>query len=109
MANNIDSGIPAKAVEVIEFPQTTDDNRELYIDILARLCWKITEFDKFYEQGVAKLASKQLEASLAVDWETQTDVQKRITEGYIRLASGITSKLLLTFRKHFRHGQITGD
>lgn len=105
----IDATIPAKAVEVIEFKDTTDKNRELYIDILARLCWKVPEFDKFYEQGVPKMVSAKLAECLTVEWDKQTDAQKQTTELYIRLAAGIASRLLFNFRKHFRHEQITRD
>ena len=101
VANAIECGIPAKAVEVIQFESTTAANKELYIDILERLCLKIPEFNKFYDQGVATLVSKQLAASLAVDWDTQTDEQKKTTEAYIRLASGIASKTPLIIRKHW--------
>lgn len=100
VANNIDCGIPARAIEVIEFASTTEENKELYIDILNRLCWRINEFDKFYDQGVSKHVSKQLAACLAVDWEAQTDAQRKISEGYIKLACGIASKHRLIIREH---------
>lgn len=103
--NMIEKTIPAKAVEVIEFKDdqgtgTSEKNVELYLDILARLCWKVPEFDKFYDQGVPKMVSKKLSECLTIEWDNQTDAQKKMTELYIRLAAGIASKLLLTFRKH---------
>ena len=40
----IAADIPSKAIEVIEFKETTDANKELYIEILTKLCMKGKEF-----------------------------------------------------------------
>jgi hypothetical protein len=98
--NMINNDIPKRCVEIIEFKDTTEANKELFLDILGRLCFRVEEFSKFYDQGVAKLAVSQLKTIIKVDWETQTEPARKISEGYIKLCAGIASKLILNLRKH---------
>ena len=100
--NMINLEVPKRCGEIIEFKDTTESNKELYLDIMSRMCFRLEEFSKFYEQGIAKLAVAQLKNVLKVDWDTQTEQARKISEGYIKLGAGIASNLLPNFRKHPR-------
>ena len=86
--------IAARAVEVIEFKDTTEANKELYIEILTRLCYKVPELDKFYTQGVAKLVTQKIKELNSGDWESQSEAARKISEGYIKLAAAIAANTL---------------
>lgn len=90
----IENKIPARAIEVIEFKETTEANKELYIDILTRMCVRTQEFNKFYDQGAVKHVVDKMKTLLAVDWDTQTEAQRKQSEGYIRLASAIAKSTI---------------
>jgi hypothetical protein len=89
--NMINLKILARSVEVVEFPEVVDDNKELFTDIMTRLCLNCEEFSKFFEEGVVKLVDAFFKDIVKADWDTLPEKTRKLNDGYIRLGAALVS------------------